>query len=92
MEVMDSRHVSVIAPLWLDRSEALASRIVKVVILTFLLLLILANLALIHETRALAERLPDDAAISPPVYLGLYGVSLLLALGGLIHILRAARS
>ncbi len=91
-DVMDSAHIAVIAPLWLDRSDALGSRIVKIMILCLPLALILANLALIHETRALAEQLPEDSALSPQVYLGLYAVSLLLALGGLIHILRAARS
>ncbi len=90
-EVMDSAHIAVIAPLWLDRGDALGSRIVKIVILCLPLALILANLALIYETRALAEQLPDDSALTPQVYLGLYAVSLLLALGGLFHILRSAR-
>ncbi|GAB5467932.1 MAG: hypothetical protein Kilf2KO_09620 [Rhodospirillales bacterium] len=88
-EVMDARHVAVIAPLWLDRDEPLGARIVKIIILTLPLLLIVANLALIHDTRALAEQLPDDAAISPEVYLGLYALSLVLALGALAHVLRA---
>lgn len=90
-EVMDQAHISVIAPLWLDRGDFLGARIVKIVILCLPLLLILANLFLIHDTRALAEQLPEDSALSPPVYLGLYALALLLALGGLIHILLAAR-
>lgn len=90
-EVMDQAHIAVIAPLWLDRSDAFGSRIVKIVILCLPLLLILANLFLIHDTRALAEQLPEDSALSPQIYLGLYALSLLLALGGLIHILRAAK-
>ncbi len=89
--VMDAGHIAVIAPLWLDRSDTLGARIAKVVILIVPLLLILANLLLIHDTRALAEQLPDDAAITPTAYLVLYGVSLVLALGGLLHILRSAR-
>lgn len=91
-DVMDRHHVAVIAPLWLERDEGLSVRIAKGVILALPLLLILANFALIHQTRALAEQLPADAAITPTAYLALYGLSLLLALGGLLHILRSIRA
>ncbi len=90
-DVMDRHHVAVIAPLWLERDESLSVRLAKGVILALPLLLILANLVLVQQTQALAEQLPADAAITPTAYLVLYGLSVLLALGGLFHILRSIR-
>lgn len=85
-EVMDDLHISVIAPLWLEPRESLGARAVRWVIILAPLMLVLANLTLIATTRALTEQLPDDAAISPPVYLALYAASLAFLVGALWHI------
>ncbi len=90
-EVMDDRHISVIAPLWLDPREPLGARAVKWTIMLTPLGLMAANLALIATTAALTAQLPDDAAISPKVYLILYGASLVLMVGTLWHVRRSGR-
>ena len=88
-EVMDDRHVSVIAPLWLDPREPLGARAAKWAIMLTPLALMVANLMLIAMTEALTAQLPDDAAISPAAYLVLYGASLALFAGTLWHVWRS---
>jgi hypothetical protein len=88
-EVMDDRHVSAIAPLWLDRGEPLGARAAKWAIMLTPLALMLANLVLIATTRALTAQLPDDAAIPPLAYLVLYAASLALFAGALWHVRRS---
>ena len=46
----------------------------------------LAELHTAEQDSALTDQLPDDAAISPPVYLALYAASLAFLVGALWHI------
>ncbi len=88
--VLGAAHVAVIAPLWVHRQDSLAVQAVKWAILLVPMALIGLNLLLIQQTGALAEEIPDDAALSPAVYMGLYGMSLVLACGALVYIWRAS--
>jgi hypothetical protein len=53
--------------------------------------LIAVNLALMARTKALTQLRPDDAAIETAAYVALYALSVLLVLGALRQVWRAAR-
>lgn len=89
-EVIDSAHLAAIAPLWLTPRQSGAARAAKWGIIGLSLALVLADFWFIYSTEALTEQLPDDATISVEAYILLYVASLMLMLGSLFQIGRAA--
>ena len=86
----DWNHISVAAPMWLDRSDGPLALVMKWAVLLTPLGLILANLWLIGQAGTLASNIPEGSAIPSDAYRWLYAISIALTLGALVHIARAS--
>lgn len=91
-EVMNASYLNAVAPMWLNRNEEPVVLGLKWAILLIPAGLILVTYALIQQSNTFAEAFPEGSAISSAVYYVLYGLSLLLVAGGVLHIWRCARA
>ena len=87
-DLIDSAHISVIAPLWLDHQEGPLVQVMKWVVLLIPLGLIFTNLYLIDTAQILDGKYPEGAAITSTAYRLLYVASLALTVGALVYIWR----
>ncbi len=90
-EVIDAQHLAAIAPLWLDPRSPLGGRLALWAVILAPDALLAVNLGMIARTAALTERLPDDAAIGPRVFVALYAASVVPTLGAVWQIRTSAR-
>jgi len=87
-EVADRTHIQVIAPLWLDRQDGVMALGMKWVVLLLPLVLMLASFYLVWRAGTLAAQpYPPGSPISSAGYLAIYGLSVVLMLAALAHIL-----
>ncbi len=90
-QVISQSYMDTVAPVWLSLKEGAMTCGLKWCVLLAPLGLILMTYALMLQSKTFAAASPEGSAISSNVYYVLYAVTLVLVLGGLVHIWRSAR-